>query len=186
MSVEEFDNEEVDRLVKALAKPLKPMALTPATAPPATTAAPPPAADHGTLTPGQRWTTARVLMPAARTEPRKPFAFASALRLPALPAIPFQFQALTDTWSSALSARVFVGLGVLLSAALPHWPYAHGWSWGLVLYLSAILLNLVTGIWSAKLTWDARLPAAHTVAVGIVLWGFGLLAAETVPRLASS
>lgn len=191
MASEQFDYEEVDRLVKSLAKPLTPTPPTPAVAPPATTAAATPAAEQSALTPGQRWTTARVLMPAARTEPRKPFAFASALRLPALrlpalPGIPFQLQALTETWSGARSARVFVGFGVLLSAAMPYWPYAHGWSWGLGLYLAAVLLNLVTGIWGAKLTWDARLPAAHTVAVGIVLWGFGLLAAETVPLVVSS
>ena len=92
------------------------------------------------------------------------------------------FRAAIETQSGARWARVFVGLGVMLSAAMPYWPYAHGWSWGLVWYLSAVALTMVTGIWGAKLTWDARLPAAHTIAVGILLWGFGLLAAETVPR----
>ena len=177
---DEFDHEEVDRLVQALAKPVKPASPFAAVAlatPQA--AAPTPAPEQPALTPGQRWSNATLLMPAARTEPKKPFAFASVLRLPALPRIPF----LTGMPPGALSARVFVGLGVLLSAAMPYWPYAHGWSWGLVVYLAAIMLNLVAGIWGAKLTWDERLPAAHTVAVGIVLWGVGLLAAETVPRI---
>ena len=56
----------------------------------------------------------------------------------------------------------------------------------LLLYLSALELVVVTGIWGAKLTWDARLPAAHTVAVGTTVWGLGLLAAETVPRIVSA
>ena len=150
-----------------------------------------PAPDSGGLTPGQRWSTARLLMPAARTEQpnqRKAFAFASAIRLPAWSKLALAFLAQIEkqieNLSGPIAARVFVGLGVLLSAALPYWPYAHAWSWGLVLYLSAVMLVLVTGIWGAKLTWDARLPAAHTVAVGTVLWGFGLLAAEAVPRIA--
>src|SRR5262245_63077226 len=161
--VDRFDHDEVDRLVEALARPLKPISPFATVAAPAEPAAPEP----NPLTPGQRWTTARVLMPAPRTEPKKPLVIASALKLPALPKIPF----LTNMPPGALSARVFVALGVLLSAAMPYWPYAHGWSWGLVLYLAAIMLNLVAGIWGAKLTWDERLPAAHTVAVGIVLWG---------------
>jgi len=40
--------------------------------------------------------------------------------------------------------------------------YSHAWSWGLLLYLSSVEL----------------------VVTGIVVWGLGLLAAATVPRLA--
>jgi hypothetical protein len=183
MASEDFEPEaeEIDRLVKELAKPLK--SPSPA-APFAPLADALPPAEGGALTPGQRWTTARVIMPAPRTEPKQAFAFLSALalKLPKLPKISLP-PMLTGMQPSALSARVFVGLGVLLSAAMPYWPYAHGWSWGLVSYLFAIAITVVTGIWGAKLTWDERLPAAHTVAVGIVLWGIGLLAAETVPRI---
>ena len=187
-----IDREEVERLVKELDAPRKRPA--PAPKPPsafaalAEAAAPTPPTDNGALTPGQRWTTARLLMPAARTDQanqRNVFAFLSALSLPAWARIHFLAHIQTiQTLSGALAARVFVGLGALLSAAIPYWPYAHAWSWGLVLYLSAVMLVLVTGIWGAKLTWDARLPAAHTVAVGTVLWGFGLLAAEAVPHIA--
>lgn len=181
MAIDDSDREEIDRLVKALADPisLRATSPSPAVAPHAEASAP--ATDRGALTPGQRWTTARLLMPAARTEPRRVFAFASAISLPPLPMI--SVRALTEMPPDVLSARVFVGLGALLSAAMPYWPYANAWSWGLVLYLSAVVLVLITGIWGAKLTWDARLPAAHTVAVGIVLWGFGLIAAEAVPRI---
>ena len=98
------------------------------------------------------------------------------VRLYALPA-------LDDTQWGLLPARIFVALGVLYSAAMRYWPYSHDWSWGLLMYLSAVLLVVVTGIWGAKLTWDARLPAAHTLAIGTVVWGLGLFAAETVPRI---
>jgi hypothetical protein len=66
---------------------------------------------------------------------------------------------------------------------MPYWPYSQAWPWGLLLYLSAVLLVLVTGIWGAKLTWSARLPAAHTIAVGTVCWGVALLVAEALPRI---
>jgi hypothetical protein len=127
-------------------------------------------------------------MPAPRTEPRKafPFTLPTAIALPAMPSIALASLGLPSLGAmsaSVVSARVFVALGVLLSAAMPHWPYGHAWSWGLLFYFCAIVLVLVTGIWGAKLTWDERLPAAHTVAIGIVLWGVGLLAAEAVPRI---
>ena len=174
MASDAFEHAEIDRLVKELTAPLKPVA-----------PAAPPVAPPVAPTPG-RYTTARVLMPAVRTERRHPFAFASALRLPTLPTMAFpalptlSLPALNDTqWG----ARLFVAFGVLLAAAMPYWPSGNAWSWGLLMYLSAIDLLVVTGIWGAKLTWDARLPAAHTVAIGIVCWGLALLAAEAVPRI---
>ena len=188
MASHEFDPEEIDRLVKELATPRP--APAPVVASRAAADAPPPPADPGALTPGRRFTTARLVMPAARTEPRERFAFASnvasAIRLPALPrfGLPAALTGLMD--SSMLSARLFVALGVLLGAAMPYWPYEHAWSWGLLIYFAAVMLVMVTGIWGAKLTWDARLPAAHTVAVGTVVWGLGLLASEAVPRIVSA
>jgi hypothetical protein len=182
MASDDFDRAEVDRLVKELATPPKPAAPRPAFAALAAEAeAPSPATAPGGLAPGRPWTTARLLMPAIRSERRKSFAFASAIRLPTLPRI--ALPALSEAEWGTLSVRTFVGLGVLLSAAMPYWPYSHAWSWGLLLYVSAILLVVVTGIWGAKLTWDARLPAAHTVAVGTVIWGLGLLAAKAVPLI---
>jgi hypothetical protein len=185
MASDDFDPAEIDRLVKELETPTKPPPKPPAPKPAfaalAAEAAPPPPTAHGDLTPGRPWSTARLLMPAMRTERRKTFAFASAISLPTLPRI--ALPALNEMQWDTVSVRTFVGLGVLLSAAMPYWPYAHGWSWGLLLYLAAVVLVVVTGIWGAKLTWDARLPAAHTVAVGTVIWGLGLLAAETVPRI---
>jgi len=181
MASDDFDPAEIDRLVKELAAPPKPPAPRPAFAALADEAAPSPATAPGGLAPGRPWSTARLLMPAIRTERRKSFAFASAISLPALPRI--ALPALNETEWATLSVRTFVGLGVLLSAAMPYWPYPHAWSWGLLLYASAVVLIVVTGIWGAKLTWDARLPAAHTVAVATVIWGLGLLAAEAVPLI---
>ncbi|HEX5069331.1 MAG TPA: hypothetical protein VFV78_03875 [Vicinamibacterales bacterium] len=155
---------------------------------------------------GRAWTTANVLMPAVRTErpPRKRFALPKGLSLPAgfplpgRPSLPrvalprdLSFRSLRraamNKWRatqwSAWTVRTFVGLGVLLCAAMPYWPYAHAWSWGLAIYLCASEMVVVTGIWGAKLTWDAHLPAAHTVAVGTTIWGLGLMAVEAIPRM---
>ena len=123
-------------------------------------------------------------MPAARTEPRKAFKFPfpAFLKFPAVPKFP-AFPALLEIPPGPLSARLFVGLGVLLSAAMPFWPVRTGGrgGWWCTWPPSRSTSSLVSGVRSS--TWDERLPAAHTIAVGIVLWGVGLLAAETVPRL---
>ena len=213
MSSDDFDREEIDRLVKELSAPPKP------TPPPAA-----PAPDNNVvLTPGSRYSTAKLLMPAERVERRNPFEFLSNVTLPALPKIsmppmpampkmptpalpkgafsklpgiliralpkmtpptlPKLPTSLAAIDLGALFARFFVGISVLLSAAMPYWPYPHAWSWGLLFYFFAVVLVVIAGIWSAKLTWDARLPAAHTLAVGTIVWGLGLLAAEAVPRI---
>jgi hypothetical protein len=153
------------------------------TAPAVAADAPPPAAENAAATPGRPFTTARLIMPAVRTEPKpnRALAMASAIRLPALPKLALP-QLNEEQWST-VSTYAFVGLGVLLAAAMPFWPYAHAWSWGLLVYFAAVQLVVVTGIWGAKLTWDARLPAAHTVSLGTAVWGLGLLAAEAVPRI---
>jgi hypothetical protein len=188
VATDDVDREEIDQLVQELKTPPKPAISKPAPASVfaavAAEAAPATPVVQNGLTPGRRWSTATLLMPAIRKERRSPFAFASAIPFPTLPKI--ALRALEKTEWSTLSVRTFVGLGVLFAAAMRYWPYAHAWSWGLLLYLSAVELVVVTGIWGAKLTWDARLPAAHTVAIGTVVWGLGLLAAETVPRIVSA
>jgi hypothetical protein len=187
MASDDIDRVEVDRLVTELAHPPKPSPkvksafaalVSEASTPPAAR----PAASPGGPVMGRHWTTAHLLMPATRVERRKRFVLPATISFAKLRKL--AVQKLRETHWSAISVRTFVGLGVLLSAAMPYWPYSHAWSWGLLLYLCAVELIVVTGIWGAKLTWDAHLPAAHTVAVGTVIWGLGLIAAETVPRIA--
>jgi hypothetical protein len=82
----------------------------------------------------------------------------------------------------ATIARMWVALGVLSSAAMTFWPYPKTYLWGMVLYLLSLGLVLVAGVWGARLSWYARLGAAHTVALGTVLWAV-VLATETVPPI---
>jgi hypothetical protein len=51
----------------------------------------------------------------------------------------------------------------------------------MVFYILSLGVALVAGIWGARLTWDARLGSAHTVALGSAVWAVTLSAAEVMP-----
>ena len=57
------------------------------------------------------------------------------------------------------------------------------YSWGLLFYMFAVAMLIVTGVWSARLTWITRLAVAHTLALTIVFWGLTLATVETLPRI---
>jgi hypothetical protein len=76
-----------------------------------------------------------------------------------------------------------VGLGVLLGAALPQWPYAKACGWWLALYMAAVEIVVVAGIWGARVSWKSRLGFAHTIAVCTIMWGLALTAQEVLPRV---
>jgi hypothetical protein len=199
MANDDFDRQEVDRLVRGLSAPEPPAVPQPAVSqasaePPAQPPAQPPPAPQVHRV--SRWTSARILMPAMRTAgPRKTFASAiglpdlPALRLPNLPALrlpdlpALRLPALTEATRRVLIIRAWVTLGLLLSVSLPYWPYPKTYLLGMLLYLFAVALLVVAGVWSAKLTWDVRLGGAHTVSIGIVLWAIALVAAETMPQV---
>ena len=174
MTADNLEGKEVDLLIQELAAPpQKPAAPKPVVSPPITasavTAAPPAA--------GPRATT-RAYAPGV-----SPNRFVSAIRFrPAIKSIglpAFDFPVFGET----AVVRMWVGLGVALAVAMPFWPYPKAYSWGLLLYLLVVALLLVTGVWSARLTWVTRLGIAHTVALSVVLWGLTLVAGETLPRI---
>lgn len=190
MASDEIDREEVDRLVKEMAARRKAVVVPATPVPPAVkdmmTAAqqptePAPAPERPKAT---RWSTNRLLMPSMpKGASRKTFALASAmsLNLPAMPRIGLPNWTV-DQWD-VLTARLFVALGLALGAAMPFWPYTIAGPWSLGLYISAVVLVIVTGIWGAKLTWDMRLSRAHTISIITVMWGFGLVAAVILKRM---
>jgi hypothetical protein len=77
----------------------------------------------------------------------------------------------------------WVGLGVMLGIALPFWPYPHSCGLWLLLYGSAVWMEVVAGVWGARLTWDSRLAVAHIVALVTILWGLALTAQQVLPRV---
>ncbi|MGH7306867.1 MAG: hypothetical protein ACRELZ_26640 [Candidatus Rokuibacteriota bacterium] len=76
-----------------------------------------------------------------------------------------------------------VGLGVLLGAALPQWPYAKACGWWLALYMAAAEIVVISGIWGARVSWKSRLGFAHVIAVSTIIWGLALTAQEVLPRV---
>jgi hypothetical protein len=125
--------------------------------------------------------------PVAPRKTRK--SFLPAISLPAMPALPaFRLPSLPSVSLPRLSqmrvpqsavVRSCVALGVLLSVAMPFWPYPKAGIWW-VLYLFSVGMVVVAGVWSARLTWNTRLPMAHTVALFVVLWGITLAAEEAL------
>ena len=107
MAGDDLDREEVARLVKELA-PQRP--------------AP---------TPGRRWTNARLLMPDLPAgESRRTLALPWDFHVPAWPS--FSIPTLTAARWNVLTARLWVGLGVVFSASMLYWPYTLASSWGLL------------------------------------------------------
>ena len=189
MAGDNSERQEIDNLIRELSAPPKPAPrlVKPAVKPPApsepaanTAAAQPPVAARKKIS---RWTAQP--MSFAVTQPTKRHALASAFSSISFPELP-RFEALDairGPFSQMTTVRMCVGLGVLLSAAMPYWPYANGCSWGLLLYLFAVTTVIVAGVWGTLLTWSARLRVAHTVALAIVLWGLTLATAEVLPRI---
>jgi hypothetical protein len=85
-----------------------------------------------------------------------------------------------DLGPIAVWARV--GLGVVVPLALTQWPYARACDGGLLIYLLAVGIVLVTGFWGAMASWRGRLAAAHVIALITILWGLALAAHEIIPR----
>ena len=76
-----------------------------------------------------------------------------------------------------------VALGVLLGAALPYWPYEKACGWWLGLYMAAVAIVVVAGIWASRVSWKSRLGFAHVIAVSTIIWGLALTAQEVLPRV---
>lgn len=129
--------------------------------------------------PGTRWSHVRIAMPSVRTRSwRERLSAQLALGLVRLP----EFNRVFRMPGPVTLVRIWVALGALHCASMTFWPYPKTYLWGMVFYLLSLSLVLVTGVWGARLSWDARLGAAHTVALGTVLWAV-TLATETLPPI---
>jgi hypothetical protein len=82
-----------------------------------------------------------------------------------------------------ITVRLSVALGVALGVALPYWPYPNACGWSLIPYFFSVGLVVITGLWGARLTWDARLGFTHSAAIATMLWGLALLALHVLPRV---
>ena len=84
---------------------------------------------------------------------------------------------------SSLAVWSCVALGVLLGAALPYWPYEKACGSWLGLYMAAVEIVVVAGIWASRVSWKSRLGFAHVIAVSTIIWGLALTAQEVLPRV---
>ena len=176
MTGNDIDREAIDLLVREVMT-----GKTPAPQPVAVEPAP--------LRPGTRWTNVRVQMPTKPTPSLwKRFEDSVAVALPERPGLPGlpQLPALPDFRrfirmpGPVAMTRMWVGLGALYSFSLTFWPYQRTYVLGLALYMLALGLLVVAGVWGARLSWEGRLGAAHTIAVGTVLWSVTLATVQTV------
>lgn len=87
-----------------------------------------------------------------------------------------------DKHPSVMAAWGWVALSGALAAALTQWPYA---TCGIPLgvYLGAVGLVLLTGVWAALTSWRLRLGLVHTLAVLLLFVGLALAAYQVLPRV---
>ena len=75
-----------------------------------------------------------------------------------------------------------VGLGVALAVGITQWPYPSACGLNLIMYLGAIGVVAVAGLWSSVSSWRRRLGVAHVLSLLVLLWGLVLAAREVLPR----
>ena len=76
-----------------------------------------------------------------------------------------------------------VALGLVIIAAMTQWPYASACGISLLAYLVGVGGVILTGAWSAMLSWKLRISVAHVVSLMIVFWGIVLAAEQILPRV---
>jgi hypothetical protein len=75
-----------------------------------------------------------------------------------------------------------VGLGLALAVGITQWPYPSACGLNLIVYLGAISVVTIAGLWSSISSWRRRMGVAHTLSLLVLLWGLVLAAREVLPR----
>lgn len=112
---------------------------------------------------------------------------ASAGSMSAAVSAPAIVRRATPAEPSALAQRISgwlrALLAVALAAAVTVWPYASTCGWMLYVALFVVATVVVAGVWAGIWTWRLRLPAAHVLSVGVLVWGLILTAELVLPRV---
>ncbi len=85
--------------------------------------------------------------------------------------------------AAVISTWVRVGLGVALGVGMTQWPYFHACGTALFLYLGAVGVVGVSGLWGMITSWRRRMGLAHIVSLAVLLWSGVLAAATVLPRI---
>jgi hypothetical protein len=83
---------------------------------------------------------------------------------------------------AVLSTWFRVALGLALAIGITQWPYQTACGLNLGMYLVAIGVVIVAGLWSSVSSWRRRLGLAHFLSLLVLLWGLVLAAREILPR----
>lgn len=70
-----------------------------------------------------------------------------------------------------------------LAISIAGWPYHTDCGLSLWTYLTAVVILIAGGIWTAAATWQYRAPRRHLIALAVVLWGLTLGASQILPRV---
>jgi hypothetical protein len=84
---------------------------------------------------------------------------------------------------AVLSTWFRVVLGLALAIGITQWPYQAACGLNLGMYLGAIGVVIIAGLWSSISSWRRRLGFAHLLSLLVLLWGLVLAAREVLPRV---
>src|SRR4051812_1419226 len=76
-----------------------------------------------------------------------------------------------------------VGLSVALGIGIMFWPYESKCGAGLSLYLGAVAVVIISGVWSAVWSWRHRAARLHILSYLLLSWGLVLGALDVLPRV---
>ncbi len=121
--------------------------------------------------------------PMLRGDPKpKPSVSRSRISAPMRPG-PASTGAQAPTPQQKLGVWLRVGLGLVVGALMTQWPYRHNCGLPLFLYMAAVVVVTVAGVWGSLSSWKFRMGIAHVLALLVVLWGLALGTAHVLPRV---
>jgi hypothetical protein len=88
-----------------------------------------------------------------------------------------------DAIAASFGVYFRLTLVLCLAVSLAAWPYEVTCGGMLLGYLSAIVLLVIAGIWTATATFTHRMPRRHLTALFVICWGIALGATQILPRI---
>ena len=82
-----------------------------------------------------------------------------------------------------LTTWIRVGLGLALGIGMLVWPYSHVCGLKLIFYTLGAVTVVVAGAWTGISSWKRRMGLAHSLSLGLVIWGLALAAGVVLPRI---
>ena len=88
-----------------------------------------------------------------------------------------------ESRSASFGAYFRLTLILCLAISIAAWPYPIDCGFSVWGYLSAIVILIAGGIWTAAATWQCRAPWRHGIALLLTLWALALGASQVLPRV---